>query len=249
MKNKNNNHFYTIYGINNSCEVLKLKKENIISVFLLKDGNAFKNDYIKTNIMDIKQKCTILNKHEFNNKFHDLRSQGIVINFHFKPYNMLPQFLNQNICLLIPESIEDPQNLGQIIRTSECAGVDGILLPQHRSVGLTNSVLQVSQGAFLNLPIYNIGNISQTLKILKKEGFWVVGVENGLEASDWYNLDYSGKIVLIFGSEGKGIRSNTLKHCDSIATIPMLGKINSLNVSAAVSAILFERNRQLSKKK
>ena len=248
-KNKNNNQFYTVYGINNSYQILKLKKDKIISVFLLKDGNAIRNDYIKKNLDSIKQKCIILNKYEFNSKFNGIRSQGIVISFHFQPYNMLPQFSNQNICLLIPESIEDPQNLGQIIRTSECAGIDGILLSQHRSVGLTNSVLQVSQGAFLNLPIYNIGNISQTLKTLKKEGFWVIGVENGLEASDWHDLDYSGKIIFIFGSEGKGIRNSTLKHCDSIATIPMLGAINSLNVSASVSAILFERNRQLSTKK
>jgi len=249
MKNKNNNQFYTIYGINNSCELLRLKKEQINSIFLLKDGNALRNDYIKKNIINIKEKCTILNKYDFNNKFNDIRSQGIVINFHFKPYNMLPQFSNTNMCLLIPESIEDPQNLGQIIRTSECAGIDGILLPHHRSVGVTNSVLQVSQGAFLSLPIYNIGNISQTLKTLKKEGFWVIGVENGLEASSWYDLDYSGKIVLIFGSEGKGIRSNTLKHCDATTTIPMLGTTNSLNVSATISAILFERNRQLFSKK
>ena len=86
---------------------------------------------------------------------------------------------------------------------------------------------------------------SHLTKRLKKEGFWVVGVENGVDASNWYDLDYSGRIVFVFGSEGKGIRPNTLKKCDSIATIPMLGTTNSLNVSAAVSAILFERNRQL----
>jgi predicted rRNA methylase len=253
MKNKNNknnnNKFHTIHGINNSIELLKLEKNKIISIFLLKDGKAIKHEYIKKNITILKDKCTILNNIDYNKKFPYMRSQGIVINFQFKARNLLPQFSSQNVCLLITESIEDPQNLGQIIRTSECAGINGLLLPQNRSVGITNSVLQVSQGAFLSLPIYTIGNISQTLLTLKKEGFWVVGVENGLDASKWHEIDYHGKIIFIVGSEGKGIRPNTLKHCDSIATIPMLGKINSLNVSAAVSVILFERNRQLSKKK
>ena len=97
--------------------------------------------------------------------------------------------------------------------------------------------------------MYNIGNINQTLNILKKEGFWVVGVENSIDAVDWFDIDYKGKVVLVFGSEGKGIREKTIKNCDSLATIPMLGSINSLNVSATVSAILFERNRQLQNKK
>ena len=99
------------------------------------------------------------------------------------------------------------------------------------------------------MPIYMIGNISQTLEMLKKEGFWVIGVENSIDASKWCDIDLCGKIILIFGSEGKGIRQSTLKKCDFITTIPMLGKINSLNVSASVSAILFERNRQLLKSK
>tara|TARA_Y100001970_G_scaffold119876_1_gene148662 strand:+ start:267 stop:1013 length:747 start_codon:yes stop_codon:yes gene_type:complete len=248
MKQKHTKNIYSIYGINNSCELLKIKKDSILKIFLLKNGKASKEKYIQKNITSINNKCSILEKTEFDKKFPNIRSQGIVINFTFKPYNALPIFSDDNICLIIPESIEDPQNLGQIIRTSECAGINGILLSHNRTVGLTNSVFQVSQGAFLNCPIYMIGNIAQTLKMLKKEGFWIIGVENGVSASNWYNLDYKGKIVFIFGSEGKGIRKNTLKHCDSIATIPMLGNINSLNVSATVSAILFERNRQLLQK-
>ena len=249
MKNKTNNSLYTVFGINNCSEILNSDKDKIISIFLLKDGLAQRNDNIKKSLAKQKEKCKLLNKHDFSKKFDNKRTQGIVIHFNFYVHKTLPQFKNENTCLLIPESIEDPQNLGQIIRTSECAGINGLLLPQNRTVGLTNSVLQVSQGAFLNLPIYNIGNISQTISILKKEGFWVVGIENGVDASNWYDIDYSGKIIFIVGSEGKGIRQKILKNCDYIVTIPMLGKINSLNVSATVSAISFERNRQLSKSK
>ena len=247
-KYKDKKRDYFIYGINNSYELLQSKKNIIISIFLLKNGRAYKEKKIKHHIKNFKDKLFILEKNDFNQKFRSIRSQGIVIHFIFS-YKILPStFLNKNTCLLIPEEIEDPQNLGQIIRTSECAGIDGILISKHRNVGITSSVLQVSQGAFLNFPIYSIGNINQTLLMLKKEGFWIVGVENSINASDWHSIDCSGKIVFIFGSEGRGIKTNTLKKCDSIITIPMLGKINSLNISASVSAILFERNRQLASK-
>jgi len=246
MKNKKINKYFSIFGINNSINLLLSNKIQITSIFLLKDSLAFKNLDIKKNIKNFSDKVIILDKYEFNNKFTSIRSQGIVIDFEFKLSNSLPHFSNKNTCLLLPERIEDPQNLGQIIRTSECAGIDGLLISDNRTVGVTNSVLQVSQGAFLNMPIYMIGNVSQTLEMLKKEGFWVIGVENGVEASNWYDIDLCGKIILVFGSEGKGIRQSTLKKCDFMATIPMLGKINSLNISASVSAILFERNRQLS---
>ncbi len=246
MKNKKINKYFSIFGINNSINVLLSDKIKITAIFLLKESLAFKNIDIKKSIKNFPDKIIILEKYEFNNKFKSIRSQGIVINFEFELNNSLPQFSNKNTCLLLPERIEDPQNLGQIIRTSECAGIDGLLISGNKTVGVTNSVVQVSQGAFLNMPIYMIGNISQTLEMLKKEGFWVIGVENSVEASNWYDIDLCGKIILVFGSEGKGIRESTLKKCDFIATIPMLGKINSLNISASVSAILFERNRQLS---
>ena len=246
MKNKKINKYFSIFGINNSINVLLSDKIKITAIFLLKESLAFKNIDIKKSIKNFPDKIIILEKYEFNNKFKSIRSQGIIINFEFELNNSLPQFSNKNTCLLLPERIEDPQNLGQIIRTSECAGIDGLLISDNKTVGVTNSVVQVSQGAFLNMPIYMIGNISQTLEMLKKEGFWVIGVENSVEASNWYDIDLCGKIILVFGSEGKGIRESTLKKCDFIATIPMLGKINSLNISASVSAILFERNRQLS---
>ena len=247
MKNNNRQkQNYSIYGINNSYELLQSKKITIISIFLSKQSKAFKEKKIKNHIARFKDKIILFEKKDFNKKFRLIRSQGIVINFKLSFEPLPKDFDKENICLLIPEEIEDPQNLGQIIRTAECAGIDGLLISNHRTVGITDSVLQVSQGAFLNLPIYMIGNINQTLLSLKKEGFWIIGVENSVDASNWYDIDYSGKIIFVFGSEGRGIKPNTLKKCDDITTIPMLGKINSLNISASVSAVLFERNRQLS---
>ena len=147
---------------------------------------------------------------------------------------------------MIIDNLEDPQNLGQIIRTAECANISGIILPEHQSVQITDAVLQVSQGAFVHLPIYRCGNLHQQLRDLKKEGFWIIGVENSIKAMSWHKLDYKRKLVLVMGSEGKGIRPVIVKACDELITIPMRGQLNSLNVSSATSAILFERLRQLS---
>ena len=105
----------------------------------------------------------------------------------------------------------------------------------------------MSQGAFAHLPIFRCGNLHQQLNHLKKQGFWIIGVENSIKAMPWYKLDYNCKLVLVLGSEGKGIRPVILKTCDQLVTIPMKGSLNSLNVSSAASAILFERLRQLSK--
>ena len=150
-------------------------------------------------------------------------------------------------CLLALDQIEDPQNFGQIIRTAECAGINGIIFPKHHSAPITESVLQVSQGAFANMPLYEVTNLNHEILQLKKSEFWIIGLENSINAKPWYEVEFSGKTVIVVGSEGRGIRHKVLKSCDFIATIPMQGKTNSLNVSAAVSAVAFERIRQLQK--
>jgi 23S rRNA (guanosine2251-2'-O)-methyltransferase len=140
--------------------------------------------------------------------------------------------------------VEDPQNLGQIIRTAECGGIDGIILPEHHSAGLTQTTMQISQGAFVHIPIYRCTNIRHQIKNLKKDGFWVYALENSIKAKPWHEIDLTGKSAIVLGSEGQGIRKLVLEECDVHATIPMSGSINSLNVSAATSAIVFERLRQ-----
>ena len=152
----------------------------------------------------------------------------------------------ENICFIIADQLSDPQNLGQILRTCECAGINGIILPKHNSIHLTNSVLQVSQGAFMYINVFIETNLKSSMNYLKSKGFWIIGVENGIESDQWYNMDYKGKIAIVIGSEGTGIRRLIKDSCDFLTTIDMKGKINSLNVTAAVSTILFERQRQLS---
>ena len=105
----------------------------------------------------------------------------------------------------------------------------------------------MSQGAFTNIALYEVTNLNHEILQLKKSEFWIIGLENSINAKPWYDVEFSGKTVIVVGSEGRGIRHKVLKSCDFIATIPMQGKTNSLNVSAAVSAVAFERIRQLQK--
>ena len=247
MKNKTSN-FFSIYGINNCVSLLNSSLN--VDIKSITINKAIKSSNFKQlNEILNKKKYSIsyLNGDSFNNKYIYKHTQGIVIDFYYDFYlDILSKSeFSDNECLLMLDQINDPQNLGQIIRTSECAGINGIILPKNNSVKITNTVLQVSQGAFINTNVYMQTNLKSTIDYLKSKGFWVVGVENGIDAKQWYELDYSGKIVFVLGSEGKGIRKLIKKNCDFLATIKMNGKIDSLNVSAATSVILFERQRQL----
>ena len=155
----------------------------------------------------------------------------------------------ENVSFLVLDQIKDPQNFGQIIRTVECAGINGIIYPKHHSTPLNETVLQISQGAFVNMKFYEVTNIRNELNKLKKNNFWIVGLENSIDAKPWYSIEYSDRTAIVVGSEGRGIRKKVLETCDFIATIPMQGITNSLNVGAATSAIVFESLRQKLEKK
>jgi 23S rRNA (guanosine2251-2'-O)-methyltransferase len=216
-----------------------------------KKGQAEKDAHIKDLLKNNDLNVNRMERAAFSLKYPKKRTQGIVIIFRKKPTAALPSLssIEGDFCILALDRVEDPQNLGQIIRTAECAGIDGILITRYGSSGVTEAVLQVSQGAFCHLPVYESVNLNQALAKLKKAGFWIVGVENGIAAAqDWHSIDLTGKIVLVLGSEGKGIRRLILDSCDFIASIPMQGAIDSMNVSAAASAIVFERLRQLESK-
>ena len=241
------NNYYTLFGLNNTISVLEANDCLEINVDIVEGSKLEKN---KTLIKLLKQRqifSKLLDKKVFNKKFSEKRNQGVSVSFNYDLIKTkTPNYFNkENSCYLVLDQINDPQNFGQIIRTAECSGVDGIIYSKHNSVPITNSVLQVSQGAFLNMSIFEVTNIKNEIKKMKKSGFWSIGIENSISASNWYDIDYKGKIIIVFGSEGKGIRHQVLKACDFKGTIDMQGKINSLNVSASVSAILFERLRQL----
>ena len=244
--NKNNTE-YSIYGLNNAISLLSSTKYLINDIIIMKGGIADLDSKISEYISINNNNVNYLNKNDFLSKYSNKHSQGIVIHFsaNFLQDFDFEDFTKKNICYIIIDQINDPQNLGQIIRTCECAGIDGIILPKHGSVHITDTVLQVSQGAFENIDLFMVTNIKNTIDELKSNGFWIIGMENGIDSKEWYNMDYRKKIAIVFGSESKGIRKLVKESCDFLSTISMKGKTNSLNVSASISAIVFERQRQL----
>lgn len=149
--------------------------------------------------------------------------------------------------LLILDGIEDPRNLGALLRTANAAGVQGVIIPKHRAARITPVVAKTSSGAIASTPIIRIANLVQTCHILKKRGFWIIGADAaGKEL--WYQVDFTCPIALVLGGEGKGISRLLREECDFIVRLPMLGKINSLNVSVAGGILMYEMLRQRSTK-
>ena len=150
--------------------------------------------------------------------------------------------------LLLLDELEDPHNLGALLRTADATGVHGVLIPKHRSVPLNATVAKTSAGAIEYVPVARIGNISQTLKNLKEKGFWVAGAD--MDGAQTYNeADLTGALVLVVGSEGRGMSRLTKEACDFIVSMPMVGRINSLNASVAGSILMYESMRQRLAKK
>ena len=244
---KKNPEYFQVYGINGTFNIIQAKKIKIARIDIMVEGIADKKSWVVNLASNKSLPVHRIPKAQFLKQYSGKRTQGIVVTFTGKIIKDIPSFEKgaHNICLLAMDNVKDPQNLGQIIRTAECAGIEGILIPEHGNVHATSTVLQVSQGAFIHLPLYNCGNLHQQLIHLKSQGFWIVGVENSIQAKSWHEQDFQRKLVIVMGNEGKGIRPLIRKTCDDLITIPMQGALNSLNVSAAVSVVLFERHRQI----
>lgn len=176
--------------------------------------------------------------------------QGAVAFISPKEFSTLEEILagRKTPFLVLLDEIEDPQNLGAIVRSAECAGVDGLVLTGHRSAGLTETVSTVSAGALEYVKVTRVPNLAQAMEELKRRGLWFVGAEGG-EKEPWYKFDYTLPVGVVLGSEGKGLRPLVKKRCDKVLSIPLLGRINSLNVSAAAAVFLFEVARQRSSQK
>ena len=181
----------------------------------------------------------------------DGRHQGIVAFAAAKAYQTEESILaraaerNEPPLLVILDGVEDPHNLGAVLRTAEGAGVHGLFIPERRAVGLTSVVAKVSAGAIDHIPVARVTNTSRLIESLKAVGVWIYGVEPS--ASKLYtDVDLRGPVGLVFGGEGTGIRPGLLQHCDERIRIPMRGRVQSLNVSASAAVLLFEAARQRS---
>ncbi|MGI9103770.1 MAG: 23S rRNA (guanosine(2251)-2'-O)-methyltransferase RlmB [Terriglobales bacterium] len=173
--------------------------------------------------------------------------QGVVAVTSEKEYVDLDGLLanrhRRHIFIVALDGVEDPHNLGAIIRTADAAGADGLILPERRAVGVTGTVAKASAGASEHLPIAKVTNLSRALEDLKRNNVWTVGLdERGDRPYD--QLDFNMDCALVLGAEGKGLHEQIRKHCDFVVSIPMLGKVPSLNVSVAAAVVMYEVARQ-----
>ncbi len=144
--------------------------------------------------------------------------------------------------LIILDGLEDPHNLGAIMRTAECAGAHGVIIPKHGSCGLTDTVAKTSAGAIEYMPCVRVTNIVRTIEELKDMGFWIGACDMG--GQDYYRADLSGKLAIVIGSEGRGISRLVRENCDFVVSMPMKGRITSLNAANAAAVIMYEVRRQ-----
>jgi 23S rRNA (guanosine2251-2'-O)-methyltransferase len=184
-------------------------------------------------------------KERFTELAGDTLTQGIIAiidSYHYAEVEeilAIAQQKNEPPFILILDEIEDPHNLGALIRSAECAGIHGIIIPLHNAASVNSTVAKTSAGATAHLPIARVTNIAQTLDELKKAGVWIVGTE--LETVKlYYEHDYRGSLAIVIGNEGKGIRRLVKEKCDFLVKIPMHGKIESLNASVAGALVMFE---------
>ena len=169
--------------------------------------------------------------------------QGIVLKIADYKYKNIDDLADDKVVIL--DHLEDPHNLGAIIRTCEAAGIKDIIIPKDRSVQINSTVMKTSAGCLDRVNLYQVTNLVQTIQYLKKQGFWIIGTD--MNGTDYKKIDYNGKIAIIIGNEGKGISKLVKESCDFVASIPMYGTVNSLNASVAAGIVLFEirRNHEL----
>ena len=226
-----------IYGKNVAIEKLN-SKSKINKIYL---SNKF-ND---------KEILSLISKRNINTKILDNKildkmckglHQGIILEVEdVKTYTfdeVIPNIDKDYPLVVILDHLEDPHNLGAIIRSSEAFGVDAIIIPNDRSVQITSTVVKTSVGTIEKMKIINVTNLNTTIKKLQDNGYWIVGTD--MEGEDYTSIDYKTKIAIVIGNEGKGISRLVSENCDYLAKIPMKGTVNSLNASVACGIFLSE---------
>lgn len=172
----------------------------------------------------------------------DINHQGVMIEVESFKYESLDD-LNDEKRLIILDQIEDPHNLGAIIRSAESFGFDGVVIPERRSASVTSTVYKTSAGAINNIKVYRVKNLTRSIKDLKDKGFWIYGLAGEADSSI-DKADLTGKVGLVVGNEGSGISRLVRDNCDMLVNIPMLGRVNSLNASVAAGISMYELLRQ-----
>ena len=238
-----------IEGRNSVYELLKTDK-NIDKILVQKD---LKDDASKRLINIIRSnrvKVQLVDKYVIEKESESKRSQGFIAYVSDYKYADLEDLIydtkDKDGLIVILNEVLDPHNLGSIIRVCECAGVDGIVIGKDRSASVSDTVMRISAGALNHIKVAKVTNINTAIDTLKDEGYWVYGAELG--GGEMYKTNLTGKICLVIGGEDSGVKHLTKTKCDGIISIPMFGKVNSLNASVACGVVVYEAVRQRNQK-
>lgn len=240
-----------IFGIHAVETLLEKQPKRIIRLAVLHDRHDKKIQFIAELAKVNKIKVEHCSRQELDRLTQNENHQGVIA-FCQKPKNYAEHDLDAILenttkkpFLLILDGIQDPHNLGACLRSADAAGVDAVIAPKDKSVGLTPAVSKVASGAAETVPFIQVTNLARTLRDLKERGIWVFGAAGEAEKSI-FEADLDVPLALVLGAEGSGLRRLTREHCDVLLNIPMHGTVSSLNVSVAAGIFLFEAVRQRS---
>ncbi len=238
-----------IYGINPVIEALRSKRLCLNKIYLQSNRHGREIEEIRLLARGQNTAVLTMERMALNRLVDTDKHQGVVALLASGKYSSVDDILavsrrrEEPPFLFMLDEVEDPRNLGAIIRTAEGAGVHGVIIPGRRAVGLTGAVAKASAGALAHCLVARVVNIADTIDLLKKNHIWVVGVE-AEEKCSYLQYDYRGPVAIVFGGEGEGIRRRVLEKCDQLVSLPMRGRISSLNVSVAVGVVAYEVIRQ-----
>ncbi len=234
-----------VEGRNSVYELLKTDKE-IDKILVQKDLKDDASKRLINIIRSHKIKLQPVDKYVIEKESESKRHQGFIAYVsdykYFDVEDILEDCKDKDGLIVVLNEILDPHNLGSIIRVCECAGADGIIIGKDRSSTVSDTVMRISAGALNHVKVAKVTNINTTIDKLKDYGFWVYGAEVG--GGNIYKSDLSGKICLVIGGEDSGVKRLTKEKCDGIISIPMFGKVNSLNASVACAVAVYEVVRQ-----
>ncbi len=235
-----------VYGLSPVIEALRAGKRDIRRIILARGARSARFDEIRRLARERGVPCVEEPRERLDVLANGGNHQGIVALVSaaaFADADDILASLTDPALLVLLDQVEDPHNLGAIVRTAECAGAGAVIVTEHHAVGLTETVVKASAGAVEYLPVAKVTNLSNYIDAVKKRRIWVVGVERDGEMN-YTEWDFTQPTAIVMGSEGKCIRRLVREHCDAVVSLPLAGKITSLNVSVATGIVLYEALRQ-----